>query len=178
MENAKAIAILPWICLVVTTMIYEQLTNTTGEANSNPYTSKPQIGIGFGNRTFYFTTKTFTKSVSLFMITFSIIFCLLMVNMKITPLIFMARKRVKLEEPVEDLACRGLTISYYFVVYKGKQHLWGTKEKSCTGLLSQEFSFHDTEVAITVASLKTAHNGTKPVYQDFCSKTVEGRVGW
>jgi hypothetical protein len=44
-------------------MIYEQLTNTTGEANSNPYTSKPQIGIGFGNRTFYFTTKTFTKSV-------------------------------------------------------------------------------------------------------------------
>jgi hypothetical protein len=63
MENAKAIAILPWICLVVTTMIYEQLRNTTGEANSNPYTSKPQIGIGFGNRTFYFTTKTFTKSV-------------------------------------------------------------------------------------------------------------------
>jgi hypothetical protein len=63
-------------------------------------------------------------------------------------------------------------------VYKGKQHLWGTKEKSCTGLLSQEFSFHDTEIAITVASLKTAHNGTKPVYQDFYSKTVEGRVGW
>lgn len=90
----------------------------------------------------------------------------------------MARKRVKLEEPVEELACRGFTVSYYFVVYKGKQHLWGTKEKSCTGLLSQEFSFHDTEIAITVASLKTAQNGTKPVYQDFCSKTVEGRVGW
>jgi hypothetical protein len=31
---------------------------------------------------------------------------------KITCLIFMARKRVKLEEPVEELACRGLTVSY------------------------------------------------------------------